>query len=83
MADGIVFLPSFYEALRNLPDPERLEAYDCVMKYGLYGEISDMSPLVTSMFTLIKPVIDSTQRRYRAAKENGSKGGRPQKKPEP
>ena len=38
-----------------------------------------MPPVVKSMFALIKPVIDSSQRRYRAAKENGSKGGRPRK----
>ena len=79
MADGVVFLPSFHEAIKDLPDAERLGVYDAVIRYGLYGEVMEMPPVVKSMFALIKPVIDSSQRRYRAAKENGSKGGRPRK----
>ena len=79
MADGVVFLPSFHEAIKDLPDAERLGVYDAVVRYGLYGEVMEMPPVVKSMFALIKPVIDSSQRRYRAAKENGSKGGRPRK----
>lgn len=79
MADGVVFLPSFHEAIKDLPDAERLGVYDAVIRYGLYGEIIEMPPVVKSMFALIKPVIDSSQRRYRAAKANGSKGGRPRK----
>ena len=79
MADGVVFLPSFHEAIKDLPDAERLGVYDAVIRYGLYGEIVEMPPVVKAMFALMKPVIDSSQRRYRAAKENGSKGGRPRK----
>ena len=82
MADGVVFLPSFHEAIKDLPDAERLGAYDAVIRYGLYGEVTDMTPVVKSLFVLIKPVIDSSQKRYRASKENGSKGGRPPKKTE-
>lgn len=73
MADGVVFLPSFHEAIRELPDAERLGAYDAVVRYGLYGEIVEMSPTVKALFALMKPVIDSSQNRYRAAKENGKK----------
>ena len=71
--DGVVFLPSFYEAIQHFPDAERLEVYDAIMRYGLYGEIVDLSPVVRPVFTLIKPVIDSSQRRYQAAKDNGNK----------
>jgi len=81
MASGIVILPSYYEAIKDLPDVDRLQIYDAIVRYGLYGEIIEMSPMIKSMFTLIKPNIDSSQNRYRAAKENGSLGGRP-KKPE-
>ena len=77
--DGVVILPSFYEAIKELPDTERLSAYDAIIRYGLYGEVIDMSPVVKPVFTLIKPVIDSSQRRYQAAKANGRKGGRPRK----
>ena len=79
MADGVVFLPSFHEAIKDLPDAERLGAYDAVIRYGLYGEVIEMTPVVKSLFALMRPVIDSSQRRYRTAKANGSKGGRPKK----
>lgn len=79
MPNGVLFLPSFYEAIADLPDTERLGAYDAVVRYGLYGELVEMSPVVKSLFALMRPVIDSSQKRYRAAKENGSRGGRPPK----
>ena len=79
MSSGVVFLPSFHDAIKDLPDEERLAVYDAVIRYGLYGEIMEMSPLVKSLFLLMKPVIDTSQRRYKAATENGRKGGRPRK----
>ncbi len=79
MASGVVFLPSYHEAIRDLPDAERLSLYDAIVRYGLYGEIIELPPMQKAMFSLIKPTIDSSQNRYRAAKENGSLGGRPKK----
>ena len=79
MNDGVVFLSSFHEAIRGLPDDERLQMYDCILEYGLYGECKELDPVLRSLFTLIKPVIDASQRRYQAAKTNGQKGGRPRK----
>lgn len=79
MPDGVVFYPSYYEAIKDLPDQERLGVYDAIMRYGLYGELVEMSSIVKTVFTLVKPNVDSSQNRYRAAKSNGSKGGRPRK----
>lgn len=79
MAAGVVFLPSFYEAIKDLQDSERLQMYDAIVRFGLYGEVIDLSPVSKSLFTLVKPVIESSQNRYRAAKANGLKGGRPPK----
>ena len=73
MAVGVVVLPSYYEAIKDLPDQERLQMYDAIVRYGLYGEISDLPPVLLSLFTLIKPNIDSSKNRYRARVENGSK----------
>ena len=78
MSDGVVFLPSFYEAVKDLPDSERLGVYDAVMRYGLFGEITELSPVGNALFLLMRPVIDSSQRRHRAAKANGAKGGAPE-----
>ena len=79
MAQGVVFLPSFHEAIQGLDDSDRLQMYDAIVRYGLYGEILDLDPIPKAMFALVKPNIDASQNRYRAAKANGSKGGRPSK----
>lgn len=78
---GVVFLPSFHEAIRDLPDADRLCIYDAVVRYGLYGEIIEMTPFAKSIFSLIKPVVDSSQNRYRAAKGNGGKPPKPGARP--
>ena len=75
--DGVVFLPSFHEAIKDFPDAERLLMYDAIIRYGLFGETIELPPVEKSMFALIKPIIDSSQNRHRASKENGKKGGRP------
>ncbi len=81
MAVGVVVLPSYYEAIRGLPDQERLQMYDSIVRYGLYGEIIDLPPVLLSLFALIKPTIDSSQNRYQAAKNNGSLPPKPGSNP--
>lgn len=77
MPEGIVFLPSYHKAIALLPDNDRLLMYDALICYGLYGEIKELPPNLQAFFELIKPIIDSSQNRYRAAVENGKKGGAP------
>lgn len=74
-----MILPSYHEAIKDLPDADRLQMYDAIIRYGLYGEAVELSGVAKALFTLIKPNIDSSQTRYRAAKANGEKGGRPAK----
>ena len=73
MANGVVFLPSYHEAIRDLPDSDRLQMYEAIVRYGLYNEVIELSGVTKALFTLIKPNIDSSQNRYRASKENGKK----------
>ncbi len=77
MSDGVVFLPSFHVAIKDFSDADRLLMYDAIVRYGLYGEVIDLPPVLRSMFALIKPNIDASQNRHRAAKENGKLGGAP------
>lgn len=78
MAKGVLIQPSFYEAMKNLPDGERLALYDSICEYSLNGkEPENLSPIANSLFVLMKPNIDSSNRRYRASVENGKKGGAP------
>ncbi len=69
MAQGIIILPSYYEALSELPDDLRLAAYDGIIRYGLYGEMPNLPTALIPMFALIRPSIDASLSRYRAVKE--------------
>ena len=80
MRDSIVFYRSFYEAISNLEDKDRLEAYEAIIGYGLTGEEIECSGIARALFLMAKPQIDANQRRY----ENGKKGGtgiKPEPKP--
>ncbi len=66
-------LPSFYEAMKDLPDSDRLQLYDAIARYGLFREVIELPPYPRSLFVLMQPVIDASQNRYRASKENGGK----------
>lgn len=79
MRDSVVFYRSFWEAIKQLPEKERLESLTAILEYGL-DEIEPKSAGVASaMFLMAKPQIDANNRRY----QNGTKGGRPVTKPEP
>ena len=71
--DSFLFYRSFYEAIKGLPRDIQLEVYTAIMEYAIYGNLSeDMKPFASSVFTLVKPVIDTNIKRY----SNGKRGGR-------
>lgn len=76
---GVVFFRSYYDALCDLPNDERLKMYDAILQYGFEGVIPDLPPLLNGYFALIRPNMDSSRRRWEAAKKNGSLGGAPSK----
>ena len=73
--DSFVFYASFYEALQDLKDKDRLKMYDAICELALNNKETKMTGLTKTIFTLIKPQILANQKRY----ENGKKGGRPKK----
>lgn len=78
MAKAVLIQPSFYESMKVLPDDERLLLYDSICEYSLHGKKpKKLSPTATSLFILMKPNIDSSNKRYAASTENGKKGGAP------
>lgn len=77
--DSFVFYRSFFESISNLDSNIKLEIYDAICSYSLNGEVIELSPVATAIFTLIKPNIDNATKRYDASVENGKKGGRPRK----
>lgn len=68
--DSMVFYKSFYDAVKALPEAERLKAITDILEYGLNGKAPE-----TCAGIMAKPLIDRNNKRY----ENGRKGGRPPK----
>lgn len=81
MNDGksFIMLPSYFEALSTLEDGDRLAMYDAIMGYVFKGEEPELQGVLKSLFTLLRPNIDSSIRKYQANVENGKRGGRPRK----
>lgn len=77
-----VFYEQWYQIIKELPPKERDKAYKYIFEYAFYG-IEPKRDKTTSMsyvvFGMAKPNIDSAQKRYDSATENGQKGGRPKK----
>ena len=77
-----VFYEQWYQIIKSLPSREREKAFKYIFEYAFYG-IEPEKDKTTSMsyvvFGMAKPNIDSAQKRYDAATENGQKGGRPKK----
>ena len=76
---GFTFLPSYYDALRPLPDEERLALFDAILDYVFQGKEPNLPPLLNCCFSLLRPNVDASVKRYQANVENGKRGGRPTK----
>lgn len=84
MIDRFTFFSSYYEALRPLPDEDRLLLYDAIFDYAFQGEeTQEMTVYSKSLFTLLKPHIDSSIQYRQKQSENGAKGGRPKSQNKP
>ena len=77
--EGFRVLPSYFEAIRPLPDAERLALYDAIWDFGFGNEVSELPPLLAGYFGLIRPSLEKSIRFETKQRENGSKGGRPPK----
>lgn len=71
--ESYIFYSSFYDAIRELSDSDRLILYDAINAYSLFGTPSELTGTPKALFILIKAQLDANIRRY----ENGLRGGRP------
>lgn len=76
-----VFFKSWKESIDKLPTmKEKLKAYDYILNYSFCKELPpEEDSLAYIIFNMAKPSINSAQKRYDTAVENGKKGGRPKK----
>jgi hypothetical protein len=83
MKDSIVFYKSFYECLKEFPNELQVEVYKAIFEKYFYDNEIELTGQAKGIFSLIKPNIDSANKRYFANLENGKKGGRPKSKQKP
>lgn len=76
---GFRWLPSYYEALRDLPDGDRLKLYDAVLDFGFGNDVEELPPTLQGFFRLIVPTLEKSIKFEEKQKANGMKGGRPAK----
>ena len=79
---SFVFYRSFYEAISDLPDADRLACYEALMAYALDGVEPKDKGVVSAIYKSMKPQIDANNRRYIngcKGAQYGKLGGRPKK----
>lgn len=68
------FYKSYWDAIKLLPRKDRLSALEAVIEYALSETPPEgLSGVGSSIFTLIKPTLDSGRKRASAGKQGGSK----------
>ena len=70
---NLIFYSSYYEAIKELPDDAQGRLYKAIIDYAMEGKELQLNGFEKSVFVLIKPTLDASNRNY----ENGKKGGRP------
>ena len=71
--DAMLFYRSFWESIRELDPDNQAAILKAIMEYALDGVEPEISGVLKSLFSLIRPQIDANNRRY----QNGKSGGRP------
>ena len=77
LGSGVVFYESYYEAVRDLSDADRLSMYDAILDFGFKGEVADLPPHLKPLLILIMPNVSASKRRREASIANGKMGGAP------
>lgn len=62
--ESFIFYRSFFEALQDLKDKERLKVYDAICDLALNGNDTEFSGIARTVFTLIRPQILSNTEKY-------------------
>ena len=75
---GFVFHESYYESVKMLGPADRLAALDALMEYVFTGALpgGDVPDMAKMWFTMARPTVDASTKRYASAVANGKKGGR-------
>lgn len=65
------FYRSFWEAVQDLPEPDRQQVLEAIIRYALDGKMPrHLLSYCRSVFTLCRPVLDTARKKAKAMKEN-------------
>ncbi len=77
--NSFIFYRSYFEAIEQLPIEHQLPIYKAIAEYALNNICSTLNGIENTVFTLVKPNLDTAIKNY----VNGCKGGRPRKNKNP
>ena len=79
--ESFVFYETWADAIKQMPDKERLQLFDAIMAYGIYGEKTDLGGIAQMALNLIYGDIDDckARRKEKAEKAKASANIRWQK----
>lgn len=75
--NNFVFYRSYFDAVRFLSEEEQLHIYQSIFLYVFDKKSQNLNEMEKAIFTLMKPIIDNSLKRYKSSVENGKKGGAP------
>lgn len=73
MKESFVFYETWAEAIRQMPDAERLQMYDAIMQYGIYGTKTEMGGLAQMALNLVYNDIDNCKAKRKEKAEKARK----------
>lgn len=73
MRDSFVFYRSWAESIKTLPKTQQIDMYLAITNYALDEKEPELTGTANIIFSLIKPLLDANNKRYK----NGCTGGRP------
>lgn len=76
MTDSFVFYRSYYEAISDLNNADKLTMFEAIAELSLNDKEPQLNGIMATMFKLIRPQIDSNKKK----RKDGMGGGRPPKK---
>ena len=72
---GFTFYKNYYELIKYLPNKERLQVVDAILKYMFENQETQFSGLLNGIWINLKMPLNNSKTNI----ENGKKGGRPKK----
>ena len=72
--DQFTFYRSFYDAVKDLPEEDRLVVYENMIAYALDKKVPDLhNGVQKTAFILVKPVLDAAWKKAMSGRQGGSK----------